>query len=84
MEPDETHKYTISEDEAKRRDNNMVYHAPLSDQVARYAHIREEAKRFYDVLLHNCPRSRELSVALTELETAVMWANAAIARNETE
>ena len=78
------HKYPITPEEAARNDNNFVYHAPIGDQVSRYAHIRSEAKRFADVLLHNCPRSRELSIALTELETAVMFANSAIARNEKE
>ena len=34
------------------------------------------------MLVDECPDSRELSVALTKLEEAVMWANAAIARNE--
>lgn len=33
-------------------------------------------------LLGICPDSRELSTALTKLEEAVFWANAAIARNE--
>jgi hypothetical protein len=28
-----------------------------------------------------CPESREKSLAITNLEQAVMWANAAIARN---
>ena len=29
-----------------------------------------------------CPDSREKSTAITKIEEAVMWANAAIARNE--
>jgi hypothetical protein len=35
----------------------------------------------YDVIDNNCPDSREKSLAMTNLEQAVMWANAAIARN---
>jgi len=31
---------------------------------------------------HFCPDSREKSVAITKLEESIMWANAAIARNE--
>jgi hypothetical protein len=35
-------------------------------------------------LQYLCPGSRELSLAITKLEEAVFWANAAIARNEKE
>jgi hypothetical protein len=34
------------------------------------------------LLLELCPESRELALASTNLEQCVMWANAAIARNE--
>lgn len=74
--------YTPSEKDAKNLENNFVYHAPKEGQTERYERIRREAKGLATVMIHNCPPSRELSVALTELETAVMWANAAIARNE--
>lgn len=33
-------------------------------------------------LIQHCPPSYELDIALTRLEEVVMWANAAIARNE--
>jgi UDP-N-acetylmuramyl pentapeptide synthase len=60
----------------------FTYHAPIGDQVDRYDYIRQAAKKFALLIVANTPASREQSVALTELETAVMWANAAIARNE--
>ena len=41
------------------------------------------AHEFAIFLTKTCPESRELSLALTHLEEAVMQANAAIARNET-
>ncbi len=63
-------------------ENNFTYHAPKGDQQARYVAIRDSAKAHAALLLEKCPESRERSVALTELETSVMWANAAIARNE--
>ena len=63
-------------------ENNFVYHAPKSEQVEKYSRIRNEAKSLALMLAELCPESRELSVALTELESAVMWANASIARNE--
>jgi hypothetical protein len=74
--------YPITEDTRRRLDNNFTYHAPRPDQPARYTAVRDKAKELAELLVQTCPPSRELSVALTELETAVMWANAAIARNE--
>lgn len=34
------------------------------------------------LIFESCKGSREYSLAITKLEEAVMWANAAIARNE--
>lgn len=44
--------------------------------------MRDTAKELAALYLEICPESRERSVALTDLETSVMWANASIARNE--
>jgi hypothetical protein len=63
-------------------ESNFTYHAPKGDQQARYVALRDCAKEFAKMILEKCPESRERSVALTELETSVMWANASIARNE--
>lgn len=60
----------------------FTYHAPKPDQIPRYNSIRDQAKQLALHIDENCPDSREKSVALTKLEEAVMWANAAIARNE--
>lgn len=63
-------------------DNNFAYHAPAGDQAKRYGQLRDSGKSFAkDVFIH-CPDSREKSIALAKIEEAVMWANAAIARNE--
>lgn len=62
--------------------NNFKYHAPKGNQQERYEEIRSQAKAFAEALVMFCPQSRELSLALTNLESAVMWANASIARNE--
>ena len=75
-------KYPISESDLARLNNTFTYHAPQADQPERYVTIREKAKELAVTMLDNCPRSRELSHALTLLEDAVMNANAAIARNE--
>lgn len=74
--------YEPSEAQRQRIDNNFVYHAPKNDQAERYEMIRKAGKGLAWVLVRLCPDSRELSLALTQLEDAVMWANSAIARNE--
>lgn len=75
-------KYDINDENMSRLEKDFTYHAPKDDQPARYGAIRDEAKTFAKLLMSSCPPSRELSLALTNLEQAVMWANASIARNE--
>lgn len=75
-------KYKIDDKTQARLDNDYVYHAPKDEQQERYVHIRETGKALAEVLCRNCPPSRELSVALTQLEQVIMEANSAIARNE--
>lgn len=77
--------YAASEKDKKNIENNFMYHAPSHElgQPEKYETIRGKAKQFAELLVTLCPPSRELSIAITELETSVFWANAAIARNET-
>lgn len=63
-------------------ENRFTYHPPKGNQQIRYEKIRNEAKKFAQMIEYNYPDSREQSLAFTKLEEAVMWANAAIARNE--
>ena len=63
-------------------ENRFTYHAPKEGQPEKYFAIREKAKDLAYLIHHLTPESREQDVALTHLETAVFWANAAIARNE--
>jgi hypothetical protein len=58
------------------------YHAPSGSQPERYQSIREKAKELATLIDRSCPESREKSAALTNLQQAVMWANASIAINE--
>jgi hypothetical protein len=67
---------------ADQINNNFSYHAPKNDQQQRYETIRAEARDLAFIINGLCPESREKSLALTNLEQAIMWANAAIARNE--
>lgn len=64
-------------------DNRFTYHPPRDhEQAQRYVDIRNEGRRMADIIDGNAPDSREKSLAITHLEEAVMWANAAIARND--
>jgi len=67
-----------------RIENDFTYHAPQGDQPKRYEALRAKAKEFALVIAGLTPQSREQSLALTKLEEVAMWANAAIARNETD
>ena len=61
-------------------DTRFSYHRPSSDQIEKYASIRTKARSMAEMMNQLCPESRELSLAMTNMEQAVMWANAAIAR----
>lgn len=71
------------EDIKRRIEHNFTYHAPAPDQIDRYEKLRAAAKDLATLVADLCPSSREMSLALTAIEEAIMWANAAIARNET-
>ena len=64
----------------KRLDWDFAYHAPDEDKVSLHASVNDlflgAAHRVNELV----PDSREKSLAITALEEARMWANAAIAR----
>lgn len=60
----------------------FTYHPPKGDQPLKYDRLRSEAMKFANIIDQLCPDSREKALAMTNLEQAVMWANASIARNE--
>ena len=64
-------------------ERNFTYHPPHGDQPARYIVLRDCGKYVAEAILDKCPESPERTLALRKLEEAVMWSNAAIARNET-
>ena len=65
-----------------RIESDFTYHAPKEGQAERYEALRSQAKDLAIAIADGTPSSREQSLALTSLEEAVFWANAAIARNE--
>jgi len=58
------------------------FHPPKAGQGERYVKIRELARDYAVELISMCPDSIELEYAMTKLQECVMFANAAIARNE--
>jgi hypothetical protein len=66
-------------DDLERR---FTYHPPKGDQAERYSGLRERGHQMAKHINASAPDSREKSLAITSLEEAIMWANAAIARNE--
>jgi hypothetical protein len=69
-------------DKTAQIENAFTYHPPKDGQPERYVEIRDAAKALALLIAEKTPHSREQSVALTNLEQAVFWANAAIARHE--
>jgi hypothetical protein len=58
------------------------YHPPSSEDVkVDHETIRGECYWLANVVDRLCPDSREKSTAITKIEEAMMWANAAIARS---
>jgi len=66
----------------KEIEKRFTYHPPKEGQPKKYEKLRMLAKELAYLITNLCPDSRERSLALTKLDEVVMWANAAIARNE--
>jgi hypothetical protein len=62
-------------------DNRFTYHAPKLGQAELYQDIREKAKELAYLIESVVPDGREKALAFTNLEQAVFWANAGIARS---
>lgn len=58
----------------------FTHHPPKPGQPDRYQRIRDAARTLAELVDAECPESREKSLAMTKIEEASMWANAAIAR----
>lgn len=64
-------------------DHNLTNHPPVNDGVvAMFEAIRTAGKALGYAIAELCPESRERSLAITNLEQTIMWAVAAIARNQ--
>ena len=61
-------------------DHNFKHHAPDADAITCHESVRAAAREMTVRVLSVAEPSRERSLALTKIEEAMMWANAAIAR----
>jgi hypothetical protein len=76
---DEPMSYPVPKDDLDKR---FTYHTPKNDQAARYVEMRSCARTLAECICVNVPEGRERTLALANLEQAVFWANAGIARGE--
>lgn len=67
---------------AEQIENIFTYHAPFGSQTECYGELRQKAREIAFTIEALCPESREKSLAITNLQQAIMWANASIAINE--
>ena len=76
--------YEPSASQVIRNINSFAYHAPSKSQVTRFHTIWAASRDLADILTVNCPVSRELSSALSNLEQSAAWACAAITQEVSE
>lgn len=62
--------------------NRFMYHPPKHEGIALlHTEVRNRLESVAHFFNHQLPEGREKSLAITHLEEAMMWANAAIACN---
>lgn len=66
-------------------ENRFAYHPPKNEETKNeHQLVRDQLKTLAHYWNGNLPEGREKSLAITKLEEAMFWANAAIARNNPE
>jgi len=63
-------------------ENLFTYHPPKNDQAERYEALRDAGRQFAETIVELTPGSPEQTLAVRDVQRAVMMANAAIACNE--
>ena len=61
-------------------DTRFGFRMPRNGQTRKYTEIRGEAKLLAVTICDLCPKSDERDAAITKIDEAMFWANAAIAR----
>ncbi len=64
--------------------NRFSYHPPDGNKAKKHEAIRDIVEDTAYVFFALVPQSRELSLALTKLEEAMFWANAGLARMDSQ
>jgi len=73
---------TIDANDLQQR---FQHHPPRNDaDIKAHEAIRETCRQAAVTIMGQTPASREQSLAVTKLEEAMMWANAALARNRSD
>ena len=65
-------------------DKPFAYHQPSESGLTRITNLREAFSAVAQAIDTNCDPSRQKSIAVTELETAAMWAIKAVVFNDTQ
>jgi hypothetical protein len=60
-------------------DNRFRYHPPTPEAIAKHEMLRDAHRQLAHLVLETVPAGRHQSLALTALQEALMWANAAVA-----
>jgi len=74
--------YPLSKEDEERIEKDFVYRPSVGSQAERYVLIGAIIQRLARSLMENCPKSRELSLAITHLEECMLWAEKSISKNE--
>lgn len=62
-------------------EKRFKHHSPTAEKITQHEDVRSETRLLAHYFDDELPESREKALALTKLEEALFWANAAIARN---
>ncbi|MFJ9128951.1 hypothetical protein ACIRJS_33100 [Streptomyces sp. NPDC102340] len=66
-------------------ENRFAFHAATTQEKRdEHTSIRQACRRLADELNERLPEGREKALAVTKIEEAMFWANAAIARASSE
>ncbi|MCX5266074.1 hypothetical protein [Streptomyces sp. NBC_00199] len=63
--------------------HRFAFHAATTDEKRdAHASVRQQCRQLADHINATCPNGREKSLAITAIEEAMFWGNAALARQE--
>lgn len=66
-------------------ENRFAFHAATTaEKKAEHGSVRDQCRTLAHYWSGNLPEGREKALAITKLEEAMFWANAAIARNNND